>query len=182
MGWGREIIYLSQHCHHQNDSCIKMGSDESHFNVSVGGDGQSQMTVSTSHNLFVTCRVRASASLPQQGTDCTVRHPCLRSTLYCYMPRACLRLVTAPAALRLSIEMIICGLCHLAADQLSGPRSTTAAYIAVTIAIPIDLNPRTRPLSLPNTHCCFAWLTLVPETATACPPEHVLFRPDHPGP
>ena len=38
-GWGgggggmevgeREIIYLSRHCHHQNDSCIKMGSDES---------------------------------------------------------------------------------------------------------------------------------------------------------
>ena len=40
--WGeREIIYLSLHCHHQNDSCIKMGSDESHFNVSVGSDGQS---------------------------------------------------------------------------------------------------------------------------------------------
>ena len=37
---GREIIYLSLHCHHQNDSCIKMGSDESHFNVSVGSDGQ----------------------------------------------------------------------------------------------------------------------------------------------
>ena len=35
--WGeREIIYLSLHCHHQNYSCIKMGSDESHFNVSVG--------------------------------------------------------------------------------------------------------------------------------------------------
>ena len=31
----REIIYLSLHCHHQNDSCIRMGSDESHFNVSV---------------------------------------------------------------------------------------------------------------------------------------------------
>ena len=31
----REIIYLSLHCHHQNDSCIKMGSDESHFNVSI---------------------------------------------------------------------------------------------------------------------------------------------------
>ena len=30
----REIIYLSLHCHHQNDSCIKVGSDESHFNVS----------------------------------------------------------------------------------------------------------------------------------------------------
>ena len=24
----REIIYLSLHCHHQNDSCNKMGSDE----------------------------------------------------------------------------------------------------------------------------------------------------------
>ena len=33
--WGeREIRYLSLHCHHQNDFCIKMGSDESHFNVS----------------------------------------------------------------------------------------------------------------------------------------------------
>ena len=41
----REIIYLSLHCHYQNDSCIKMSSDESHFNVSVGSAGQS-------HNLF----------------------------------------------------------------------------------------------------------------------------------
>ena len=49
--WGeREIIYLSLHCHHQNDFCIKMGSDESDFNVSVGSDGQSHWTVST--NLF----------------------------------------------------------------------------------------------------------------------------------
>ena len=34
--WGGEIrviIYLSLHCHHQNDSCIQMGSDMSHFNV-----------------------------------------------------------------------------------------------------------------------------------------------------
>ena len=31
----REIIYLSLHCHHQNDYCIKIGSDESHFNVSL---------------------------------------------------------------------------------------------------------------------------------------------------
>ena len=31
--WGkREIIYLLLRvCHHQNDFCIKMGSDESHF-------------------------------------------------------------------------------------------------------------------------------------------------------
>ena len=33
-GGGGEIIYLSLHCQHQNDSCIKVGSDESHFNVS----------------------------------------------------------------------------------------------------------------------------------------------------
>ena len=31
--WGkRETVYLSLHCHLQNDSCIKM---ESHFNVSL---------------------------------------------------------------------------------------------------------------------------------------------------
>ena len=47
----REIIYISLHCHHQDDSYIKMGSDESHFNVSVGSDGQSHKTVSTNHNL-----------------------------------------------------------------------------------------------------------------------------------
>ena len=51
--WGeREIIYLSLHYHHQYDFCIKTGSDESHFNVSVGNDGQSHKTVSTNHNLF----------------------------------------------------------------------------------------------------------------------------------
>ena len=33
---GREItfIYLSLHCHCQNDFCIRVGSDDSHFNVS----------------------------------------------------------------------------------------------------------------------------------------------------
>ena len=36
-------MYLLLHCHHQN---------ESHFNVSVGSDGQSLKTVSTNHNLF----------------------------------------------------------------------------------------------------------------------------------
>ena len=49
--WGeREIIYLSLHCHHQDDSGIKMGSAESHFNVSVESDGQSHSTMSTNHN------------------------------------------------------------------------------------------------------------------------------------
>ena len=46
-GGGRETVYL---CHHQNDSCIKMGSDESHFNVLINCGGQSHKTVSTDHN------------------------------------------------------------------------------------------------------------------------------------
>ena len=49
---GEGDYILSLHCHHQNDSCIKMVSDESHFNVSVGSDGQSHRTVSRNHNLF----------------------------------------------------------------------------------------------------------------------------------
>ena len=52
VGGEGDYIYLSLHCHHQNDSCIKMGSDESHFNVSVRSDGQSHRTVSTNRNLF----------------------------------------------------------------------------------------------------------------------------------
>ena len=28
-------MYLSLHRHHQNDSCVKIGSDEGHFNVSL---------------------------------------------------------------------------------------------------------------------------------------------------
>ena len=31
----RGIIYQSLHCYHQNGSCNKTGSDESHFNVSL---------------------------------------------------------------------------------------------------------------------------------------------------
>ena len=30
-----DYIHLSLHCHHQNDSSIKVGSDESQFNVSL---------------------------------------------------------------------------------------------------------------------------------------------------
>ena len=33
-GGEREIIYLLLRCHHQNDFCIKIGSDKSHFNIS----------------------------------------------------------------------------------------------------------------------------------------------------
>ena len=52
MGGEGDYTCLSLHCHHQNDSCIKMGSDASHFNVSIMGGGgvQSHKTVYTDHN------------------------------------------------------------------------------------------------------------------------------------
>ena len=40
-----DYILIATHCHHQNNFCIEMGSDESHSNVSVGSDGQSHKTV-----------------------------------------------------------------------------------------------------------------------------------------
>ena len=47
---GGEIIYLSLHYHHQNDSCIKTGTDESHVNVSsTARDKITNNTVSTDH-------------------------------------------------------------------------------------------------------------------------------------
>ena len=50
-GGGGGIIYLSLHCHYQNDFCIKMGSDESRFNVSLCEGQVTNKTVSTDHKL-----------------------------------------------------------------------------------------------------------------------------------
>ena len=49
-GWGvgmEMILTYPLDCHHQNDPCIKMGSDENHF---INCEGQSHTTVSTDHN------------------------------------------------------------------------------------------------------------------------------------
>ena len=46
------IIYLSLQCHQQNDSCVKMGIDESHFKCFMNCEGQSHKTVSANHNPF----------------------------------------------------------------------------------------------------------------------------------
>ena len=43
------VGYLSLHCPHQNDSCIKIGSDESCFNVSLIVRDKVTKTVSTCH-------------------------------------------------------------------------------------------------------------------------------------
>jgi len=50
----REIrpIDISLHCHHHIDSCIKMSSDENHFNVSLIVRDKVTKTVSANHNLF----------------------------------------------------------------------------------------------------------------------------------
>ena len=59
--WGEsEIIYLSLRYHHQNDLCIKLGSDESHFNVSyLKKIRDSHKTVSTDHNFWRERRTEA---------------------------------------------------------------------------------------------------------------------------
>ena len=44
-----------------------MDSDESHFNVSVGSDGQSHKTVSTNHNLFEEIERRAAEAVSNRG-------------------------------------------------------------------------------------------------------------------
>ena len=62
--WGkRQSIYLSLHCHHQNDFCIKVGSDESHFNVSEGSDGQSHKTVSTAQTTILLKRKESRSGI-----------------------------------------------------------------------------------------------------------------------
>ena len=67
--WGkREIIYLSlRGCHLQNDFCIKMGSDESHFNVSVGSDGQSQDSVHTTTTFSVEEKGQPKPAVSNRG-------------------------------------------------------------------------------------------------------------------
>ena len=45
-------LYLTLHCHHQNDSCIKKGSDMRCFEVFVNSEGQSHEAVSTDHNFW----------------------------------------------------------------------------------------------------------------------------------
>ena len=52
--WGkREIIYLTLHCHHQNESCITEGRQHwESFNVLLIGRSKVTKTMSISHNLW----------------------------------------------------------------------------------------------------------------------------------
>ena len=49
---GRGRLYTYRYTVTTRMTSALMGSDESHFNVSVGSDGQSHRTVPTNHNLF----------------------------------------------------------------------------------------------------------------------------------
>ena len=49
-GGGVEKLYLALNCHSENNFCIKMGSDDSHFNVIFIVRGESQKTISINHN------------------------------------------------------------------------------------------------------------------------------------
>jgi len=51
-GEGRGRQYLSLHCDRQNDSCIKMGSDESHCNVSLAVRDKVTRQVFADHTAF----------------------------------------------------------------------------------------------------------------------------------
>ena len=69
--WGKREI-RSLHCHHQSDSCIKMVSDESHFNASlivrdkVSESQLETVSQSTNHNFFQEPERRAEAE-PSRG-------------------------------------------------------------------------------------------------------------------
>ena len=59
---GEEGNYmLSLQCHHQDDPCIKVGSDESHFNVLFIVRDNSHQTVSTDHNFLIERRAEADS-------------------------------------------------------------------------------------------------------------------------
>ena len=47
-GGGRGKLYLTLHCHHKNDSCIKMDSNESLFSVSLSFTGRDKVTKTVS--------------------------------------------------------------------------------------------------------------------------------------
>ena len=65
------MIYLPLHCHHQNGSCIKMGSDESLFNVTlIVRDELSHKTVSTDHNFW-----RERTAEAESNRDPSAYHP-----------------------------------------------------------------------------------------------------------
>ena len=102
MGWGwgwigrwgkREIKYLSlhRHRHHRNDSCIQMGSNESHFNVSlIARDKVTRQCPQTttflkrkeSHKCFINCERQTPPPPPPQKKKKEARRQCRQTTTF----------------------------------------------------------------------------------------------------
>ena len=63
---GRMRLHPTLRCHHQNDSCIKMGNDGSPFNVLLIVRGKVTKTVSTNHKFW---RERRAAAQSNRGVS-----------------------------------------------------------------------------------------------------------------
>ena len=63
-GGGRGRVYSYRYTVTTRMACIKMGSDESYFNVFINCEGQSHKTVSTNHNFW---RERRSEAVSNRG-------------------------------------------------------------------------------------------------------------------
>ena len=57
---GRGKLFLPLQCHHQIDFCIKIGSDDNYFNVSLIVGSKVTKTVSTDNNYWRERRVKAA--------------------------------------------------------------------------------------------------------------------------
>ena len=76
----REIIYTCRYAsvsHHQNDSCIKMGRDENHFNVSliVRDKVDQSQALSTNHNFLKSIKESRSGIEPMPRSLLTAARP-----------------------------------------------------------------------------------------------------------
>ena len=67
---GREL-YLKLHCHHQNDFCVEMGSDESHVNLSVTACGK--VTIESVHEPELLKRKESRSGESNRGALTTLR-------------------------------------------------------------------------------------------------------------
>ena len=61
-GGGRGRLYLTLYCQHENDSCIKMGSSDSHFTVSLIVKGRVTNIVSINHTFLRERRVEVESN------------------------------------------------------------------------------------------------------------------------
>ena len=104
--WGkRQIIYISLHYHHQNDSCIKMRRDESRFNVSlIVRDKVTRHCPQTSTFEEKYTSVLETTSYIQK----LIRKYLLQSTSFCAKPTACKSVKVYQNLFRIQAKKYMC--------------------------------------------------------------------------